>query len=159
MFRGEYSVTHQLIYVSGVWKTPRMQKSTSHLYTLASANFKMKLYSLCVISMLWHGAFAAKASSPDKFQIYHSRSLSSTPLEIDDNTYENLTSAPRDYSIAVLLTAIEAKYGCKLCRDFAPEWELVAKSWTRGDKKGDSRMLFSTLDFSNGKNIFQKVLH
>ena len=136
-----------------------MRKSTSQLCTLAPANFKMKLYSVCMISLLLQVAFAAKASSPDKFQIYHSRSLLSTPLEIDDNTYENLTSATRDYSIAVLLTAIEAKYGCKLCRDFAPEWELVAKSWVRGDKKGDSRMLFSTLDFSNGKNIFQKVRH
>lgn len=116
----------------------------------------MKLQSICISSLFFLGAIAAKASS-GTFQTYHSRSLKSTPLEIDDITYENLTSAPRDYSIAVLLTATEAKYGCKLCREFAPEWELVAKSWNKGDKKGESRLLFSTLDFSNGKNTFQKV--
>jgi oligosaccharyltransferase complex subunit gamma len=117
----------------------------------------MKLYSGLLVPFFCLGALAAKGSSADKFQTYHSRSLSSTPLDIDDSTYENLTSAPRDYSVAVLLTATEAKYGCKLCRDFAPEWELVAKSWNKGDKKGESRMLFSTLDFNNGRNTFQKV--
>lgn len=122
------------------------------------AIFTMKLYSICVVSLFCFGALAARPSSADKFRTYHSRSLSSTPLDIDDTTYENLTSAPRDYSIAVLFTATEAKYGCKLCRDFAPEWELIAKSWNKGDKKGESRMLFSTLDFSRGRDTFQKVL-
>jgi oligosaccharyltransferase complex subunit gamma len=117
----------------------------------------MKIYNIGVTSLFCLGALAAKAPAVDKFKTYHSRSLSSTPLDIDDSTYENLTSAPRDYSIAVLLTAAEAKFGCKLCRDFAPEWELVARSWNKGDKKGDSRVLFSTLDFSKGKNTFQKV--
>ncbi len=117
----------------------------------------MKLYNICAASLFCFGALAAKPSPADKFRTYHSRSLSSTPLDIDDTIYEDLTSTPRDYSIAVLLTATEAKYGCKLCRDFAPEWDLVAKSWNKGDKKGESRLLFSTLDFSMGRNTFQKA--
>lgn len=119
----------------------------------------MKLHSIYVASLFCFHALAARHSSAEKFQTYHGRSLSSTPLEIDDTIYEDLTSTPRDYSVAVLLTATEAKYGCKLCRDVAPEWEIVAKSWNKGDKKGESRMLFSTLDFSNGKKTFQKVCH
>lgn len=118
----------------------------------------MKISTICATSLLCLGVLAAKAPAVNKFKTYHSRSLSSTPLDIDDSTYENLTSAPRDYSIAVLLTATEAKYGCVLCRNFAPEWELVARSWNKGDKKGDSRMLFSTLDFGKGKETFQKVI-
>jgi oligosaccharyltransferase complex subunit gamma len=117
----------------------------------------MKLHSPVVAAFFCIGALAAKAPSTDRFQTYHTRSLSSTPLDIDDATYENLTSAPRDYSVAVLLTATEAKYGCKLCREFGPEWDLIAKSWTKGDKKGDSRVLFTTLDFSQGRNTFQKA--
>ncbi len=123
----------------------------------SSATREMKISGICVPSLLYLIVLAAKIPAVDKFKTYHSRSLSSTPLDIDDSTYENLTAAPRDYSIAVLLTATEAKFGCKLCRDFAPEWELVAKSWNKGDRKGDSRMLFSTLDFSKGKETFQKV--
>lgn len=96
----------------------------------------------------------------DKFQTYHSRSLSqsSHSLDLDDGLYDHLTSPPRDYSVAVLLTATEAKFGCVLCRTFGPEWDLLAKSWNKGDRKGESRLLFGTLDFTKGKNTFQKVL-
>lgn len=97
------------------------------------------------------------SSSSDTFSKYYTQSLSSTPLELDDAVYQELTSSARDYSVAVLLTAQEAKYGCHLCREFQPEWHLLAKSWTKGDKYGQSRLLFGTLDFSRGKNTFQKV--
>jgi len=78
-------------------------------------------------------------------------------LKLDDSNYEKLTSAPRDYSVVVLLTALEPRFGCQLCRDFQPEWELLAKSWTNGDKKGESRLLYGTLDFTDGKNTFQSL--
>jgi oligosaccharyltransferase complex subunit gamma len=34
---------------------------------------------------------------------------------------------------------------------------LLAKSWTRGDKKGESRLVYGTLDFVDGKGTFQSV--
>jgi len=33
----------------------------------------------------------------------------------------------------------------------------MAKSWKNGDKTGESRLLFGTLDFENGKNVFQSL--
>ena len=101
---------------------------------------------------------AAKSRSIDKFEHYHTKSLSSTPLKLDDASYEDLTSLPRNYSTAVILTAIEARFGCQLCRDFQPEWELIGKSWTKGDRNGESRVIFGTLDFLDGKGTFQKVI-
>ena len=117
----------------------------------------MKLSSLFFVSILSTSALAAKKASPSTFDTYHARAVSSTPLGIDDQGYDQLTSAPRDYSVAVLLTALEDKFGCKLCRDFQPEWNVIAKSWQQGDKKGESRTLFATLDFSNGRATFMKV--
>lgn len=117
----------------------------------------MKLAGISVVSLLCTVILAANSPTKDRFQTYHRQSLSSAPLDLDDKTYDDLTSAPRDYSVAVLLTATEAKYGCQLCRSFAPEWDLLAKSWTKGDKKGDSRLLFGTVDFSKGRDTFQKV--
>ncbi|KAL9108551.1 MAG: hypothetical protein Q9227_006637 [Pyrenula ochraceoflavens] len=103
-------------------------------------------------------AASGALSAPEKFQKFHSRSQSSTPLDLSDSTYDQLTSAPRDYIVGVLLTAQEAKYGCQICREFQPEWELIAKSWAKGDKNGESRVLFGTLDFSKGKSTFQKMM-
>ena len=101
---------------------------------------------------------AAKSRSIDKFQEYHTKSLSTTPLKLDDASYEDLTSLPRNYSAAVILTAIEARFGCQLCRDFQPEWEVIGKSWIKGDRNGESRVIFGTLDFLEGKGTFQKVI-
>ena len=116
----------------------------------------MRLSSVYAASLLCLGVGAAK-SKAGKFQNYHTRALSSSPLDLDDGSYDQLITAPRDYSAVVLLTASEAKYGCKVCKEFAPEWDLIAKSWNKGDRKGESRTLFGTLDFSKGKGTFQKV--
>jgi oligosaccharyltransferase complex subunit gamma len=110
-----------------------------------------------VVSLLPLAVLGAKKSSADKFERFQKKALSSTPVKLDDSNYDKLTSAPRDYSVVVLLTALEPRYGCQLCRDFQPEWELLAKSWTNGDKKGESRLIYGTLDFTDGKNTFQSV--
>jgi oligosaccharyltransferase complex subunit gamma len=112
---------------------------------------------LLTASVLPFVALAAKKPSGDKFSGYRSKSLSSGALKLDDTAYAQLTKAPRDYSVAVLLTALETRFGCTLCREFQPEWELLAKSWLKGDKNAQSRLLFGTLDFVDGKNTFQSV--
>lgn len=116
----------------------------------------MRLLQLLTASLLPFTALAAKKASGDRFADFHSKS-SSGPLKLDDASYAQLTEAPRDYSIAVLLTALETRFGCVLCREFQPEWELLGKSWAKGDKQGKSRLVFGTLDFVDGKNTFQKV--
>lgn len=117
-------------------------------------------FRLAVILGLLHlFCVAAKLRTESKFEQSLAKFTSgSSPLKLDDSSYEKLTAAPRDYTVAVLLTAQEARFGCQLCRDFQPEWDVVGKSWIRGDKKGNSRLLLGTLDFAEGKGTFQKVL-
>lgn len=115
------------------------------------------LKSLLTASLLIAGSLAAKKSSTDRFNDFHAKSLKASPIKLSETTYKSLTSAPRDYSVAVLLTALDARFGCQLCRDFQPEWELLGKSWTKGDKKGESRVVFGTLDFADGREVFMSV--
>jgi len=96
------------------------------------------------------------SASPDKFAKYQSLSRSG-PVDLDSASYEDLTSAPRDYYAAVILTATDSRFGCLLCRDFEPEWNLIARSWNKGPKQDDLKVVFGTLDFDNGKAVFQKV--
>ena len=116
----------------------------------------MKVLAKFTLTLLPFSAFAAKKAG-GKFEDYHTKSVSLTPLKLDDGSYEDLTALPRDYSVVVLLTALEARFGCQLCRDFQPEWDLIGKSWNRGDRRGESRVLYGTLDFADGKGTFQKV--
>ncbi|KAL9593386.1 MAG: hypothetical protein Q9219_007574 [cf. Caloplaca sp. 3 TL-2023] len=94
-----------------------------------------------------------------RFEQYHTKFISSSStLKLDDALYEQLTSSPRDYSVGVLLTALEARFGCQLCRDFQAEWDVVGKSWIRGNRNGNTRLLLGTLDFADGKGTFQKLM-
>ncbi|EMC95999.1 hypothetical protein BAUCODRAFT_109760 [Baudoinia panamericana UAMH 10762] len=118
----------------------------------------MKLLTILTASLLPFTALAVKKSSGDRFQQHFAKQLSNAgPLKLDDKLYGDLTKTPRDYSVAVLLTALEARFGCQLCNEFQPEWELLAKQWTRGDRNGEGRLLFGTLDFMDGKGTFQAL--
>lgn len=102
-------------------------------------------------------SFAEKTASEQRFQEFHRLSRSSPALKLTDVSYNSLTAAPRDYTVAVLLTALDTRFGCQLCREFQPEWDLVAKSWFKGDRAGESRLLFGTLDFAEGRDVFVSV--
>ena len=113
----------------------------------------MRLLQFVTAAILPFTALAAK-KDVDRFETASSKPQ---PARLDDNAYDKLTKAPRDYSVAVLLTALDARFGCQLCNEFQPEWDLLAKSWSKGDKKKESRLVFATLDFMDGKNTFQSV--
>ncbi|VUC21777.1 unnamed protein product [Clonostachys rosea] len=112
------------------------------------------LSSLLSASLLLAGSFAAKKTPTGRFDEFHAKSLSSSPVKLATSSYGSWTTAPRDYSAAVLLTAMDARFGCQLCQTFQPEFDILAKSWVKGDKAGKSRTLFGVLDFADGRDVF-----
>ena len=115
----------------------------------------MNLLVRLLASALFVIATAAKGDAPvDQFHEFHRKSA---PVKLDDGSFSKLTALPRNHTSAVLLTALETRFGCQLCKDFQPEWDLLAKSWKRGDHIGDSKIIFGTLDFVDGKQTFQSV--
>jgi len=117
---------------------------------------KMRWFTIFASSLLSATALAAK-KSVDRFQEFHAKALSSNPVKLDDGLYRRLSSTPRDYTAAILLTAMDARYACQMCREFQPEWDLLARSWIKGDKLGAARVVYGTLDFSDGKDTFMSV--
>jgi oligosaccharyltransferase complex subunit gamma len=109
--------------------------------------------SILPLCLLVAGGFAKK----DTYEEFRQLSQRSSPLKLNDATYSSLTAAPRNHSVAVLLTALETRFGCQLCQEFAPEWEILGRSWARGDKAGESRLIFGTLDFADGRETFISV--
>lgn len=101
------------------------------------------------------GVLAAK-SPVDNYQKYHSLARSG-PVDLTSASFEELTTAPRDYYAAVILTAMDARYGCLMCREFDAEWDLISRSWNKGSKLDGLKVVFGTLDFDQGKAVFQKV--
>ncbi|OAL38501.1 hypothetical protein AYO20_02150 [Fonsecaea nubica] len=119
----------------------------------------MRLFRLLALTALTltAGVSAKKVATTNKFDTYFAKQASSAPFELDEKSYYELTASPRDYSLAVLLTARDAKYACGICREFDPEWSILGKSWQKGDRNGDKRLLLSTIDFDQGRNVFMKL--
>ena len=144
-------------------RRPEIQMRITYQYSFsppqpADLRVDMKFSGSLNLLLLPVLCFGAKTPSGGTFEHFHAKSQSSAPLRLDDALYDELTATPRNHSLVVLLTALEARFGCQLCRDFQPEWDLLGKSWAKGDKYGHSRILLGTLDFADGKGIFQKVL-
>ncbi|KAL7904412.1 oligosaccharyl transferase [Trichoderma velutinum] len=114
----------------------------------------MRILSSIVPLFLLIGGGLAKKAQTDSYEEFNRLAQRSSPIKLNDATYASLTTAPRNHSVAVLLTALETRFGCQLCQEFQPEWDLLGKSWTRGDKTGESRLLFGTLDFADGRETF-----
>ncbi|KAL2833219.1 hypothetical protein BDW59DRAFT_138291 [Aspergillus cavernicola] len=117
----------------------------------------MKLFTLFTSLFYLISITLATSSSPNKFEQYQSLSRLA-PIQLDDSSYDDLTSKPRDYYAAVILTAMESRFGCVLCREFQPEFDLIARSWNKGSTPDDFKLLFGTLDFNNGKAAFQRLM-
>jgi len=97
---------------------------------------------------------AALAKS-DVFDTYRAQSF---PIKLSDKNFDQVTAAtPRDYATVVLLTALDARFGCAACHEFQPDWDFLSRSWQRGDKKGESKVLFATVDFAEGRETFTKL--
>ena len=129
----------------------------SILDLLRSTLSEMKLSLGTLLDLLAFACLVSAKTTLGTFDKFHTRSLSATPLKLDDAGFEEITNSPRDYTALVLLTAMPAQFGCQLCREFQPEFDILSKSWVNGDRKGNTRTIFGVLDFPDGKSTFQKV--
>lgn len=126
------------------------------LYLNQASNANMKLWAPLVLGFsLISGVFAANPSA-EKLHKYQALARSGS-VDLDSAAFEEVTSTPRDYFTAVILTARDARYGCLMCREFDSEWDLIARSWNKGSKSDGLNMVFGTVDFDRGKAVFQKV--
>lgn len=141
------------------------------------------LFSAWVLSSLPALALAASA----KYDKYRSLAQRHGGLvSLDANGYDELTAAPRDYSVTVVLTALGDAVKCgpckcvhlfaafhrppacalasltsrppqRLVRLLQPEYAQLAKQWSSAKKGEDEEHIFAYLDFEKGPEIFQRV--
>ncbi|KAL7751835.1 oligosaccharyl transferase subunit ost3/OST6 [Sorochytrium milnesiophthora] len=75
-------------------------------------------------------------------------------LQLNSETYNVVTEAPRDYGIIVVLTAMSPQVGCTVCQAFEPEFTAVASSFAA--LKSDYPLYFGSLDFAVGREVYAK---
>lgn len=103
-------------------------------------------------------AAAAAAEGDDKFAKLQQLSTKSKSgvLQLTNTLYDDITTAPRNYTAVLLLTALDSKFSCALCKEVQPEYELLSRNWQAQHRKGDG-LIFGMLDFAKGRETFMKV--
>ncbi|KAG2194302.1 uncharacterized protein EV154DRAFT_444953 [Mucor mucedo] len=76
-------------------------------------------------------------------------------IKLNSNSYERFTEGKRNYGLVVLLTALDSQFNCVPCREFDPEYTLVAKTFQKN--KANKQLFFGHLDFKDGQAVYQKL--
>ena len=78
-------------------------------------------------------------------------------VKLNGNKFKDFVrSAPRNYSIIVMFTALSAQRQCAICKQAAAEYELVANSY-RYSQFYSNKMFFAMVDFDEGPDVFQTM--
>jgi len=126
---------------------------------------------LFLLSSLFHSTLARKGSISSSEQ-----AASSHPISLNDRVQQlldlkarrpviKMTSAnfldlvrgsPRNYSVVVMFTALQAHRGCAVCNQASEEFSLVASSY-RYSQFYSSKLFFAMIDFDDGAEAFQSM--
>ncbi|EJD06042.1 dolichyl-diphosphooligosaccharide-protein glycotransferase [Fomitiporia mediterranea MF3/22] len=99
---------------------------------------------------------AASNSPVEKFSALAEKS-SDGVIRLDESLFDELTSAKRDWSVVVQLTALGKNMKCTPCKDFDPSFRAVAKAWSSVPKAERSKHFFATADFADAEGVFRKL--
>lgn len=78
-------------------------------------------------------------------------------IKLTDSNFDKLTKGNRDHYAVVLLTALNPQFNCAFCKEFDPEFTLLAKSWQQRKISDGPEVYFGHLDFDNGKETFRSL--
>lgn len=63
---------------------------------------------------------------------------------------------PRNYSVILMLTALQPQRQCSVCKQANDEFTIVANSW-RYSQQFSNKLFFAMVDFDEGSDVFQQL--
>jgi len=78
-------------------------------------------------------------------------------IRLKGEQFRNLVkSSPKNYSVIVMLTALQPGRQCQICQQAHDEFQIVAHSW-RYSPEYNNRLFFAMVDFDDGPDVFQML--
>ncbi|KAG2203567.1 hypothetical protein INT46_003344 [Mucor plumbeus] len=109
---------------------------------------------LAFIQLVFVG-FTLAQTDPKKDKLIALSEANNGIINLNANSYDRFTEGKRDYGMVVLLTALDSQFNCVPCREFDPEYSLVAKTFQKNKKSRD--LFFGHLDFKDGQAVYQRL--
>jgi len=111
------------------------------------------LFLICAAT----GAQKKKEALNDKTQQLMDWSQKKPVIRMDGNKFRTYCrSSPRNYSIIVMLTALQAQRQCSVCRQASDEFQIVANSW-RYSNQFSNKLFFAMVDYDEGSDVFSSL--
>jgi len=66
-------------------------------------------------------------------------------------------SAPKNYSIILMLTALAPQRQCGICKEVNSEFQILASSWKYSSAYASNKLFFVMIDFDEGSDVFQSL--
>lgn len=77
-------------------------------------------------------------------------------IKLNNERYRELVkAAPRNYSIILMLTALNSARGCQVCQAAHEEYQVVADSWRITG--GNDKVFFTMVDYDEGHDVFNSL--
>jgi len=122
---------------------------------------KVGLLALALFALVLCVANAEKKKDAgglaDKVSQLVDLSTKKSVIKLNGNKFRDFVkSAPRNYSIIVMFTALSASRQCAICKQAADEYQLVANSY-RYSQLFSNKLFFAMVDFDEGPDVFQSM--
>jgi oligosaccharyltransferase complex subunit gamma len=82
---------------------------------------------------------------------YEKLKETSQVIDLDSKKFKLYTEEPRNYTVFMLMTTSSPEHRCVACKDFEPEYTLVAKNHGKDD------IFFGILDYVVAPDIFSEL--
>jgi len=112
---------------------------------------------LLALAALTSASDKKKDALADKVSQLVDLSTKKSVIKLNGNKFRDFVkSAPRNYSIIVMFTALAANRQCAVCKQAADEYQLVANSY-RYSQLFSNKLFFAMVDFDEGPDVFQSM--
>ena len=127
------------------------------------ASFSHPLRMILTIYIFAAAVLAAKKDSGsgnalnEKVEQLMDLSAKRPVIKLNGNKFRDyVKGAPRNYSIVVMFTALQASRQCAICKQASDEYQLVANSY-RYSQFFSNKLFFAMVDFDEGTDVFQAM--
>ena len=112
---------------------------------------------LLALAALASASDKKKDALADKVSQLVDLSTKKSVIKLNGNKFRDFVkSAPRNYSIIVMFTALAANRQCAVCKQASDEYQLVANSY-RYSQLFSNKLFFAMVDFDEGPDVFQSM--
>ncbi|KAL5012059.1 hypothetical protein ScPMuIL_010610 [Solemya velum] len=78
-------------------------------------------------------------------------------IRLNSETFRQyVRTVPRNYSVVVMLTALQQQRQCSVCRQANDEYTILANSW-RYSQLYSNRLFFAMVDYDEGPDVFSHL--